>query len=153
MSRHGNQWRGVLCDVSIDLPFKHMVKNRLLRRSLRTPYLSILFHRFKWQIIRYIAKHATALNHSWQEQGRQIPCHFLLFGLIIGWILIFRSFFIAEEIDGTSVTTVPIFHLLYFVYLNFLRFDTIHCRNCMHHYFYPQHFTSNYMETKNITCV
>ena len=43
-------------------PFKAMVKNRLLICSLRTPSLSIVFHRFKWQIYRYIAKHATPLK-------------------------------------------------------------------------------------------
>ena len=56
------QWRGVNCDVSIVMPCKPMVKNRLLRCSLRTPYLSILFRRFKWHKNRYIAKHATPLD-------------------------------------------------------------------------------------------
>ena len=48
-------------DIDIS-PFKAMLKNRLLRCSLRIPRLSILFHRFKWQINRYIAKHATPLD-------------------------------------------------------------------------------------------
>ena len=46
-----SQWRGVLCDLSIVLSFKPMVKNRLLRCLLRKPWLSVLFHKFNGILI------------------------------------------------------------------------------------------------------
>lgn len=39
--------------------FEAMVKNRLLRSSLRKCGFSIIFHRIKWKISRYITKHST----------------------------------------------------------------------------------------------
>ena len=56
-----SRWRGANDRLSIFPPFEAMVKNRLLRSSLRTPCSLILFHRFKWQINRCIEKHATPL--------------------------------------------------------------------------------------------
>ena len=45
------QWRGVDDGVSRFPPFEAMEKDRLLRCSLRTPGLSIIFHRFNGRSI------------------------------------------------------------------------------------------------------
>ena len=45
-----------IIDIS---PFEALVKNQLLRCSLRPPCLWILFHMFKWHDNRYVAKNAT----------------------------------------------------------------------------------------------
>ena len=64
-----------IIDIS---PSGATLKNRLSRCSLPTPSLSILSHRFNWQINRNIAKHATpqvpggpSLYHYGQRTGQK----------------------------------------------------------------------------------
>ena len=79
------EWSNI--DIS---PLEAMVKNRLLRYSLRTFCLSILSHRFKWQIYHCVTilqstPRLCSWFKRWSQVFRLVICILKLYQLTIQW--------------------------------------------------------------------